>query len=62
MRTRVLALEVVVGRLDAEVALEPVEVVGERVDEVGLDRVLDDRVALLGDLAAWARRRSSGRP
>ena len=43
------ALEVVAGRHDAEVDLEAVQLVDELVDEVGLDGVLDDRVALLGD-------------
>ena len=46
----VVALEVVGGRHDAELVLEAVEVVDQRVDEVEVDGVGDDRVALLGDL------------
>ena len=33
----------------AEVVFEPQQVVVQRVDEVGFDRVLDDRVPLLRD-------------
>jgi hypothetical protein len=52
------ALEGVPGRDDAEVDLEPVERLGDLVEQVGLDGVLDDRVALLGDAAEvlrWSR-------
>ena len=44
-----VALERVVGGLDREELLELFEVAAQRVDQLGLDRVLDDRVALLGD-------------
>ena len=43
------ALEEVVGGHDAELDFEAAKVVVEGVDEVGLDGVLDNRVALLGD-------------
>ena len=46
----VLAFEAVRRRLDAEVVLEAHEVVGECVDQLGLDRAIEDREALLGDL------------
>ena len=39
----------------AEVDLEAVERLGQLVDQVGLDGVLDDRVALLGDALGVAR-------
>ena len=50
MRTVLAPSKSLVGRHDAELALEAVEVVVQLVDQVGLDGVLDDRVALLGDL------------
>jgi hypothetical protein len=43
------ALEVVPRRRDGELALEPEQVVVQRVDELGVDGVLDDRVAVRGD-------------
>ena len=60
------ALEVVGRRHDAEVDLEAVQLVVELVEQVGLDGVLDDRVALLatrsrcratsaGDSGTWGK-------
>ena len=49
MRTVCVPSKELPRRLDVELALEPREVVGERVDELGLDRVLDDRVAVARD-------------
>ena len=45
----VVALEAVGRRHRAEVVLEPQQVVGEGVEQVGLDGVGNDRVAQLGD-------------
>src|SRR6202023_2186520 len=42
-------LEAVVGRLDVEAVLEASQVGGERVDELGLDGALEDRVAVTVD-------------
>ena len=53
------ALEVVGRRHDPEVDLQAVELFDELVDQVGLDGVLDDRVALLcdrGDVVGDVRR------
>lgn len=44
-----VALERVARGFDTEELFEPYEIVGERVDEVGLDGILDDRVALVRD-------------
>src|SRR6185503_20169058 len=44
---RVVALEGIGGGFDGEEALESFELSAERIDELGLDRVGDDRVPLL---------------
>ena len=49
MRTVRAPSKRVVGGHDLVVALESQQVVGQRVDELGLDRVFDDRVAVAGD-------------
>ena len=54
---RVLAFERVVGRLDLEERLEVGERLRERVDQLGLDRVLDDRVAVALDVGHVGCRR-----
>ena len=46
---RVESLEGVPGRLDLEEPFELLEITAQRVHELGLDRVLHDRVALFGD-------------
>ena len=46
---RLAALEVVAREVDAEIALEPSQVVQERIGLGGRERVLDDRVAVAGD-------------
>ena len=46
---------------DVEARSRRSEVVGERVDEVGLDRVLDDRVAVVAMALERARRPSRPR-
>ena len=46
---RAVPFERVRRRLHVEVLLEVAQIVVEGVDEIGLDRVFDDRVALLGD-------------
>ena len=46
----------------AKISLEPREIAAQRVDELGLDRVLDDRVAVLGDRSARAASTSVRRP
>ncbi len=52
MRTVCAALEVVLGRHDPEVDLEAQKLLLDLVEEVGLDGVLDDRVAVLVDAGA----------
>ena len=46
---RLGSLELVGRRLDLELAYQAIEIVDQGVDHVGLDGVLDDRVADLGD-------------
>ena len=50
MRTVWLPSKSLRGGHDAEVDLETAELVGQLVEQVELDGVLDDRVALLRDL------------
>ncbi len=46
---RVMSFERVLGRRDLVVALEPLELGEHRAAQLGLDRVLDDRVAVACD-------------
>ena len=47
-------------RLDVQLALEPADRVAQRVDELGLDRVLDDRVAVDVDPGEMVENRGFG--
>jgi len=51
------ALEAVVGRRDPVEALEPDEIVGQRIPQLGLDDALEDRVPVAGDALCVRRQR-----